>query len=145
MPRWIILLIYFAGIILFLKRFDIGLIKRGELIYSSVMPLLFSLFFAFIILEQNFAERSFFKAGRFKFFSSLGKYTYGMYCYHMIIFFFILLGLHSAGMNVLGMNKFWLAAVAVIGLALTILISKFSYRYFESYFLKLKSKFERKV
>lgn len=141
--RWI-LLIYVLGITLFLQRFNIGMIKLNYLFIPAFLPFLFSLFFAFIIAEQNFAERSIFKLCRLKRISDLGKYTYGMYCYHMLVFFFILLVAQVAGFPAIGMNKYQLILMTVVGFILTTVISKLSYHYMESWFLRKKDIFSAK-
>ncbi len=43
-----------------------------------------SLFFIFIVLEQNYARRSPLKMSRLKIISRLGVYTYGLYLLHPI-------------------------------------------------------------
>lgn len=138
--RWIIL-VYLLGITLFLQRFNIGMIKLDHLFIPAFLPFLFSLFFAFIIAEQNFAERSVFKLSRLKRISELGKYTYGMYCYHMLVFFFILLIAQVSGFPAIGMNKYQLILMTICGFIFTWIVSRLSYKYMEGPFLRLKEKF----
>jgi len=108
---------------------------------ASILPVIISALFAFFILEQNYAERSFYKLGRFRFISSLGRYTYGMYCYHMLVFFVVLYCFYTAGADILHPGKNLFIAEVIVSLACTILFSRFSYRYIESGFLKLKKRF----
>jgi peptidoglycan/LPS O-acetylase OafA/YrhL len=66
----------------------------------------------------------------------LGKISYGLYMYHPIA---IVLALQTT---------FWLGAhsnilIYTLSLILTILLAGVSYRYFESYFLKIKTNFTR--
>lgn len=108
---------------------------------SSILPVIFSALFAFIIMEQNYAKNSFYKIKNWKIISSFGKYTYGMYCYHMIVFFAVLLLFHFMGVNINGMSKYTFAIIVFISFFSTILVSELSYHYYESIFLRLKNKF----
>ncbi|MCS7073737.1 MAG: acyltransferase [Bacteroidia bacterium] len=95
--------------------------------------------FLFFILEQNYAEQSFFKFSNWKKITDWGKMTYGLYCLHMIAFL-IAMKLNSK----LGLNKrLWQVMILDTGLAfvLSLTIAKLSYEYFEKPFLKLKDRF----
>jgi peptidoglycan/LPS O-acetylase OafA/YrhL len=139
--RKLIVFVYVAGITLFLFRFKISMIETGQLIFKSFMPFLFSLFFAFIIAEQNFATRSFYKIGNIKWLSFLGRYTYGMYCYHMIMFAVAMTLACKFGLDVLHPDKYYLMGMTLVIFVLTTLVSIISYHLFEKKFLDLKSKF----
>ncbi len=100
-----------------------------------------SLFFAFFILEQNYAKNSFYKMSKFKILSALGKYTYGMYAYHMIFISVIMIFIPSRmnpAHNYVIYFSLWLSALAA-----TLLFSMLSYKYMEKPFLKLKEKFNK--
>jgi peptidoglycan/LPS O-acetylase OafA/YrhL len=141
MPRYLIILIYVNAFMLLPYRIYIWKFGFYYLAVASVLPVLLAAFFAFVIVEQNYAQHSFYKIGRLKFISSLGKYTYGMYCYHMIVFFIIMLLFHSLGFNVVGMNKYVFISIVVVSITSTIIISKISFDYFESKILRIKDKF----
>jgi peptidoglycan/LPS O-acetylase OafA/YrhL len=141
MPRRLIILIYMLGITLFVNRFTITSLKHHELLIDSLLPFLFTLFFAFIIMEQNFAERSVLKLGRLKLFSIAGKYTYGMYCYHMLVFFLVLFCIQLNGFHVTGFNKYEFGMTVLTSFVLTIMVSVISYKYLEKPVLRLKKKF----
>ncbi|HEV8272726.1 MAG TPA: acyltransferase [Chitinophagaceae bacterium] len=98
-----------------------------------------SFFFAWIILEQNFCKNSLFKISSLKTVTQLGKYTYGLYCLHRIAILIVM-----TIMQLLGINKhawqLWVIEFPAC-LLLSIVLSYYSYKYFESYFLKLKDKF----
>jgi peptidoglycan/LPS O-acetylase OafA/YrhL len=81
-----------------LKRFEIILIYilflfvflfRDEVMYSGFYIRIFersilAVLALLIILEQNYAENSFFKLNNFKTITNLGTMTYGLYCLHFI-------------------------------------------------------------
>lgn len=140
-PKYAITTVYCIGLIMIPLRCYTWKFAFYYSAAASVVPVLFSVLFAFIILEQNYTERSLFKIGKFKYISSLGKYTYGMYCYHMIVLFMVTFILYLAGINIVRMNKYTWTIISVSSFFLTIVISKFSYHYFESPFLKMKSRF----
>jgi peptidoglycan/LPS O-acetylase OafA/YrhL len=140
-PRWLII---FAYLLLFTLIPFKGLIWKFGLYYkhvAAILPVIFSAIFAFFILEQNYAERSFYKIGNFKKISFLGRYTYGMYCYHIIIMFLVIYTFYLSGIDVLHPTKYEFLAESITALVLTILFSKFSYRYIEGNFLRLKERF----
>ena len=116
---------------------------RPNQIWHSIMPVVYSMFFAFVLMEQVFSERSFFKLGKIKVFTWLGKISYGLYCYHMVAIFFVLLFFMKMGFNVLRPDKTLILMEASLSLALTILISWLSYNYFEKWFLDLKHKLSK--
>ena len=100
-----------------------------------------AIFFAFFILEQNYAKNSFFKMSRSKLFTYTGKYTYGLYAYHMIFITLLMLtipGLANPKGNYMIYFSYWIAA-----LLLSFLFAKLSYSGMEKPFLKLKEKFSR--
>jgi peptidoglycan/LPS O-acetylase OafA/YrhL len=140
-PKYLIIIVYCIGFFLLPFRFYTWKFAFYYSHAASIVPVLLSSFFAFIILEQNYADHSFYKVSKSKYISSLGKYTYGMYCYHIIVFFLVTYGFYLAGINTVGMNKYTWLMIITISFFLTILLSKFSYHYFESQFLRMKDRF----
>lgn len=67
--------------------------------------------------------------------SYLGKITYGFYMYHIII---IILVIYIAQQLTITSTVYFNIFTYIISYFLTILVSHISYKYFESYFLKLK-------
>lgn len=140
-PKYMILIVYLILFILVPMRFYIWKFGIHYNHASSLMPVVFSSLFAFVIMEQNYAKHSFYKISNWRIISSFGKYTYGMYCYHMIVFFIVLLAFHFMGINLNGMSKYTFLFVLLISFFLTLLVSELSYHYYESFFLKLKNKY----
>jgi len=101
--------------------------------------LIFSCFFAYIIAEQAYNENSILKLGNIKYFDYLGKISYGLYCFHGLIITILVkaLGYFSYKENLIDNMIIY----PVLILFFTILISSISYKYYESWFLKLKKKF----
>ncbi len=133
--RGSIILLYLIAIIIILFKNEIFhnqyLLLLERLIIATV--------FGLLILEQNYSKNSFFKLGKWKTVSQLGKYTYGLYCYHFMVI--------SISANVVlkfGTGKdslFSSILAALISLIVTVIISYFSFKYFERPFLKLKNRF----
>lgn len=140
-PKFVIISVYIIFIAILPLRGLIWKLGNNYIIAASLLPVLFSLFFAFIILEQNYSDNSFYKIGKFKTISTWGKYTYGMYCYHMILFFIVLFTFNYFGVNVVSPNKYVFLIEIILSLVFIVMVSKLSYTYFEMYFLKMKNKF----
>ena len=128
--------IYFLFIVIYLFR--LPLLK--EIFAIRIFDrLIVSIVLVFILLEQTYSENSFFKLSNLKTISGLGVITYGLYCFHFVGILIALTITRLFGIN----NHLWQVLVleTILGLAITIGISKLSYVYFEKYFLKLKEKF----
>ena len=69
----------------------------------------------------------------------LGKISYGIYMFHYTAILFVAAGLGRFATR--AHPVLWGAVFYVLVFALTILLAAVSYRYFESFFLNLKSKF----
>ncbi|WP_070138282.1 acyltransferase family protein [Crocinitomix algicola] len=124
-------LIYVIGVLIILGK---NKIFTGELIIFQ--RFIFSLFFAFIILDQIGGKNSFFKLGRLKLLNHLGKLSYGIYMYHLVVMYLIV--------RFVPFNEFSIfSAILIYGLLSisgTYLMSYFSYKFVESKFLSLKPK-----
>ena len=105
--------------------------------FIVIQRILFSIFFSFIILEQTYCENSLFKVSRIKYFNFFGKISYGLYCYHGIMITIVLQisGFLSESL----LNS--LVIYPILIFVSTLVISHISFRFYESKFLKLKSKF----
>ena len=136
LPRWSIALVYVLFAVCFFFR-DEAL--RAVPALWSVDRLVIAVLILFIIIEQNYAERSLFKLGRFKWLSALGRISYGLYCLHFIGILVTLTLTERLGWN----QHFWqIFFIEVpVSLAITIAISHLSYRFYERPFLKLKERF----
>jgi peptidoglycan/LPS O-acetylase OafA/YrhL len=108
--------------------------------YRIIDRTVFSFIGGFIILEQTFANNSFFKFANLKRMSSLGKYTYGMYCLQFVGILIVLktakiIGISDSFSKVMLIDPI-ISLLVIIGLAYV------SYHLFEKHFLKLKEKFK---
>ena len=135
MPKWSIAIPYILTLCF--------IIFKQEIFSSEVMVILKRVImgttFAVIIVEQNFSNNSLFKVGNWKIISKLGKYTYGLYCLHSIAILISVTLLRKFSLNHYSWQIWFLELP--LSLLLSIAMSWFSYKYFESWFLKLKDKF----
>ena len=132
--RWLSLLIYFTCIMLMFLQNELTIFFAFYNYLYHIIPILF---FGFVIVEQNFSKNSFFKIGNFALLNWLGKISYGLYLTHMIAIN-IVIGLFTK-------NADFVLLKGLLSILLTILISYFSYNYFEKHFLSLKhSKINKK-
>ena len=121
--------IFFFRDEVFYEYFVMRIFER--MIISSIIIL--------IILEQTFSINSFFKMKTFKKISNLGTITYGLYCLHYLGILIITTIAKKLSLNV----HLWqvIFIIPSLSLLLTIIISKLSYKYFETPFLKFKKRF----
>ena len=142
-PKYIIAMVYIFGFALVPLRTLLPVFIHGFLyrfIYTTE-PIVFSIFFAFIILEQNVSEHSLVKLGRFKFINYLGVRSYGLYCYHMIAIFCTFYIFHTFGIPDVNHNYILYILEIITSFALAVIFSVISYRYFEKRLLNLKEKY----
>jgi len=136
LPRRAIVMIYCAGAILLMYN---NLLYNDKFL-DSCSRLIDSLFFAFIIMEQNYAANSFFKFSHAKRISSFGKYTYALYMFHPIGLQAAVLTFRYAGMQhdtSFGNAMLYVLITLVISFALAVA----SYHLMESKILKLRKYF----
>lgn len=130
-----IMALYSVIVLIFLFRDDILLSSYPmRIIERSLIAIVFLM----VILEQNYAKNSLFKLGKFKSISKLGTVSYGLYCLH-----FIGILITTAIFKILHWNThLWQVLIleTAVALGITVIIAIFSYRFFESHFLKMKHK-----
>jgi peptidoglycan/LPS O-acetylase OafA/YrhL len=129
-----VILLYVVFLIsIWVKMFPSNFIPQTLMsFYTAILPLIFSLLFIFIILEQNYSASSLFKSSTNKSVAYLGKISYGLYAYHMLCIAVIFSLFKSMGINS-GL------VISLVSFSFTILISHISYKYFESKILKYKN------
>lgn len=108
-------------------------------VYSSIFVIFaIALTIGYIILYQCYSGRMELKS--IPFLERWGKYTYGLYLYHVICIFIV----HSAFDKIAGIPESIVVVMIVkpiLSLGLSMIVSYYSYHYFERYFLNLKSKY----
>jgi peptidoglycan/LPS O-acetylase OafA/YrhL len=125
-PVWIILILIIS-MLFFWNNF----------LPRPISILVFSTGISLFMLFQCYSPKI--SMSKIKILENNGKYTYGLYLYHSIAIFII----HTLARSVLKVpesNFLVLILIPVFSLLLSYLIARISYRYFESYFLKLKNK-----
>lgn len=128
------LVVYVAGVLLILSDYRVTRVFPA---FSRIDDFLQSLFFVFVIAEQNYSSASFVKLGSIPVFNALGKISYGLYLLHMVAIFFVLRLNESIPLPVL-VN----AALVLIS---TVLLAAVSYRFLERPFLHLKDRIKMKM
>lgn len=112
-----------------------------HLSYPMLFEMSNAIIFALIILEQNYSKNSLFKMSNFKWISKWGVWTYGLYCYHALGIYAAILISKKLGFNTTTFEV--LVTDTLIALAVSLLISWLSYKYFETPFLRLKNKLQK--
>lgn len=135
LPRSIIILTYagFFAFFFFRSEFMIYISLTFERIFFSFLILT-------IILEQVYSKNSVIKLGKLKFLTKLGQISYGLYSLHFIAILITTILTKKLGIN----QELWQIILidTPVSLLITIFISKISYTYLESPFLRLKKKFQ---
>jgi len=108
-------------------------------LFTVFSRLYFSILFALFILEQSYGKNRFFNPGKSKILNYLGKISYGLYCFHGVVITILIKVLEQFKFTETYWHVFLIYPIII--LCFTILISHLSFKYFENYFLKLKSKF----
>jgi peptidoglycan/LPS O-acetylase OafA/YrhL len=138
LSRPAIIAIYVVG---FLWLFYASQVHHNTTLFIALGRFVNCVLFAFIIAEQCFCERSFFKLSNNKFASKWGKYTYGLYLLHtlgIMITYNFAVKFFPAFKTDTFINELLFRLVALF-IAMT--ISYMSYEFYEKQFLKLKEKF----
>lgn len=133
------------GAIIFVYIFGVAVIWIYPQLFwlnqsKALQRLVFALFFAFIIAEQNYAENSFYKMGNHKTLSRLGIYTYALYLLHPVVIYFVQ-QLFPRFTGISSDNLTGVMLYGILAFVLSIAVSMVSYYYFESPFLRLKKRF----
>lgn len=123
-------LVYAAGLFFLFGHFQI---VRMVPYYAWIDHAVNSIFFAFIILEQNYSPCSFFKFGSIALFGWLGRISYGIYLLHVVAIFIVV--------SIAATYPMPVGISVVLVLLFTVMLSSASYRYLETPFLNLKEKF----
>lgn len=132
-PRSIIITTYILGILMILGSSRLFIDE-----FRSIEKLLTGSFFLFIVLEQVFSERSFFKADLIPYFSRGGKITYGIYMFHCIFIHYSLQWMNISD----GTGSFFqFVGHAMVVIISTWIIAVLSMNYFEGPILRLKRYF----
>lgn len=130
LPRLFILLGYVLG---FGALFLDGWLLKSPLAFAArLVP---ELVFGFIVLEQVYAEHSFYKIDRIPGFFEAGKLTYGFYLFHSIFIYYFAHLFHDWQLT----DSFaYYALFVMLVFAATYATAWLSFRYFETPLLQLK-------
>lgn len=130
---WKIILIYFLG---FFMLFAESKIFVGS--FFVFQRLFIAVFFAFIIAEQIYSKNTRFKLDNLPGLHQAGEYTYGFYLFHCIFIYYWQNIFQSLEWN---NHVLFFFAYFLLTFSCTLLLSKLSFNYFETPFLKLKKHF----
>jgi peptidoglycan/LPS O-acetylase OafA/YrhL len=136
------------SIILLYLSFTIYVVFQKEIcnafnVIDVLNRLIISIFFILIIFHQSYSLKGF-KAGKIPYFENLGIISYGFYAYHLISIMFL-----QKLLIVLKIDYSYLWAYFYPGMALclgiSLTISKLSFKYLESPFLRLKDEYIKRI
>jgi peptidoglycan/LPS O-acetylase OafA/YrhL len=143
-PRSIIVFIYtLVPIAIFGRHYIVDLFLNQPQFMSSFatfFPLILAFLYAFIIFEQNELFKSFFKVGKLKMLSFLGKISYGFYSYHMFAFAIVLSIALKFGVIIRYSSMIQWFTFVILSFVTTLGLAVLSYNVMEKKLLKLKPK-----
>lgn len=139
LSREFILGVYAVGIIYFFALYRLNELSFTFGIFSRAI---LSVFFAFIIIEQNYSDNSFYKVSRFKTVSTLGLYTYSLYMLHFMCIYVVNKVLAILHLNTKMYQVIFLQTA--VSFVASIVVAWLSFNYLEKYFLTLKHRFSAK-
>lgn len=138
LKRWHIGAVYLVGATALVLAYNFS--KSPTFVASQ--RLLFSMWYAFILMEQMYCQQSLWKMGRIRWATFLGRYTYGLYLLHPVgLMLVIVWAIRCLPAPVTGLAG--MAVTGSLGLLITIAIAIGSYHGFEQPFLRLKERFRR--
>jgi len=138
--KWQVLTIYLLFFCIYFFREELLMGNQVTRIFERSFIAVIMLL---IILEQNFCENSIFKMGQLKWATNLGIISYGLYCLHFLGI--LIAATLTKKMHINHSLTQIIFLETAIALAIAIILSKISYKYFENHFLKLKSKFSSTI
>lgn len=111
-------------------------LSRVDAIY---FPIISAVLFSVLILIIVSFEKSYFSNTK-NIFNKMGKISFGLYVYHTVVISVLLVIANRIDLNI---KTSWLnyTIFCTACFVLTLIISSISYKYFESFFLKLKKKY----
>jgi peptidoglycan/LPS O-acetylase OafA/YrhL len=105
----------------------------------ALEKIIFSFLFAFIILEQAFANKPSFALGKSKWVNYLGRISLGLYCYHGVVITFYRQAVERLALEQTSFQVFIMNPMLI--LFLTIGVAVLSYEVFEKHIHGLRRKF----
>jgi peptidoglycan/LPS O-acetylase OafA/YrhL len=129
--RW---LSYLAGLF---AMYTVQLYSKDVLAWGRMLQ---TIFFAYVIIDQNFSSSRDLKFSNNKFMSWWGKYTYGLYLYHPLVLV-LLTTVISKFLHIDITSPLNLALIGLAAFPICLLVSYLSYEYIEKRFLKMKLRY----
>jgi peptidoglycan/LPS O-acetylase OafA/YrhL len=132
-------------VIVFVYGVGLALLMYSDILFNgffgqTTFRLMQTLFFCFVILEQNNCEQSFFKIGNWPRLSFMGRYTYGLYMLHAIGIQVAIVYFRYAGFAQ-DENIYFSLLYVAISLFVSMSLSVVSYHVLESHFLRWRNIF----
>ncbi|WP_196887008.1 acyltransferase family protein [Aureivirga sp. CE67] len=154
--------LFFGGIVAILEeKKKLEFFKKSRIFAFTMISLTVLYFFTDLFLFKTLFLKNLFTGIVFTFFvfvlgygnvgfkiknkmlNYLGKISYGIYMYHVIVLNFVVFLFLKIQDKIILTDTLVIISINILTFILTFLISHLSFKYYESYFLKLKNKFRR--
>ncbi len=130
-------LIYLVGIVIML----IGYLAVDNTWMTAFLPLVTSVFFGYVILEQTFGRKSLFQLKNNKILSYLGKISYGLIIYQSIVGVLIMIAVGSLVFDLVSVTS--VLIIVITGLVGTIIMADISHKLFEKPLMRVRREFKK--
>ncbi len=137
LPKHVNPIAYAVGILIFL----VGYIVLQNVYLGIFVPIITSVFFGYIVVEQTFGKHSFVQLKSKKILSYLGNLTYGMIIYQSIIGVLIMIAIQSLDFQ---LDSFYIVGLIVVsGYIATLIVANLSYKLLEKPVLRIRREFKK--
>lgn len=138
LKRWMLLFCTQAIVLVYI--FGFAWLMFAKDFAGPIYRLVNTAFFAFVILEQNYASESFYKFSKSRLLTFWGKYTYGLYLLHPIAILILDIAMRTVHFDYKsGFATYFAFGLGALGVSLA--LSYVSYQYYEKFFLRWKDRF----
>lgn len=129
--------IYITGFILII----FGYLISTNFFVETLIPLITSLFFSFLIVDQTFGKNSPFKLRNNKFITRLGKISFGLFVYQAAITILMIIAIDSLEFEISSVYTKFL--MTLIGFVLCWITADLSFNFIEKPLLRFRREFKK--
>lgn len=136
-PKKFILPIYILGLAIVV----FGYLMSTNFFIYSIVPVITSSYFGFLILDQTFGKNSPFKFRNYKVLTHLGKISFGLFVYQAILNVLIVIGIDSLDFEMTSFSTKIL--FTLLGFVMSWIVADLSFNFAEKPLLRMRREFKK--